>query len=180
MQTYTIVDLADAFALAAHSAVQQVRKYTNEPYIIHPREVRELLLKYSTNIVTPHMEAAALLHDVVEDCNITLEQIQSVFGVEITALVSDLTDVSVPSDSNRRARKTKDLAHTASASIGAKTIKIADLISNTKSIVQYDQNFARVYLREKSDILAACGDADPGLLAAAYQSIREAKAIINL
>lgn len=180
MQTYTIVELADTFALAAHSAVQQVRKYTNEPYIVHPREVREILLKYATNAVTPQMEAAALLHDVVEDCNITVEHVRSVFGEEIAALVSELTDVSMPSDGNRRVRKTKDLAHTASASISAKTIKIADLISNTKSIVQYDQNFARVYLREKADILAACGDADPGLLATAYQHSREAKAIINL
>lgn len=62
-----LVERADAFAAAAHASIDQRRKYGGEPYIVHPREVRELLLKHSSQTVTPEQEAAALLHDVVED-----------------------------------------------------------------------------------------------------------------
>ena len=114
-----LVVLADAFAAAAHAAVGQVRKYDKQPYINHPREVRLILLEFATDGVTPEQEAAALLHDVVEDTGVTIELVQGTFGDGVADLVSDLTDVSKPEDGNRKARKQKDLEHTASASTRA-------------------------------------------------------------
>ena len=175
-----LVVLADAFAAAAHAAVGQVRKYDKQPYINHPREVRLILLEFATDGVTPEQEAAALLHDVVEDTGVTIELVQGTFGDGVADLVSDLTDVSKPEDGNRKARKQKDLEHTASASTRAKSIKACDLISNTRSIVQHDPDFARVYLKEKRNLLAVMSDADPGILKLAYETLNEAERTLQL
>jgi (p)ppGpp synthase/HD superfamily hydrolase len=167
------------FAVAAHEAVGQRRKYTNEPYLTHPFDVRRIMFRGAKMAPTTFMGAAALLHDVVEDTKVSIAVIHNYFGEEVSALVGWLTDVSKPEDGNRAKRKQIDLLHTASAPSEAKTIKLADLISNTKSIVEHDKDFAGVYLREKAAILEVCGDADPGLLEIAHKSLEEAKSLIS-
>ena len=174
-----LVSKADAFACAAHAAVKQVRKYDQQPYINHPREVREILLKFAVDPVAPGQEAAALLHDVVEDTGVELALIRTEFGDLVAKLVEDLTDVSRPEDGNRRVRKQKDLEHTAAASPLSKSIKLADLISNSRSIVEHDPDFARVYLHEKARILDVCADADAGLLAEARRVLEESRELLN-
>lgn len=174
-----LVSKADAFACAAHAAVKQVRKYDKTPYINHPREVRRILLEFAQNPVTAEQEAAALLHDVVEDTGVELDLVREEFGDVVAKLVDDLTDVSRPEDGNRRVRKQKDLEHTAAALPASKSVKIADLISNGRNIVRHDPDFARVYLHEKSRILEVCGDADPGLLAEARRTLAEGRRVLN-
>lgn len=144
------VEKAKVFAIAAHSAVKQVRKYTGEPYWVHPAEVASIVEGVGG---TPNMLAASWLHDVVEDAGITFELIQDVFGIEVRELVDWLTDISVPSDGNRAARKAIDRKHIAAAPAEAQTIKLADLISNTQTIVKHDPKFAATYLAEKSELL---------------------------
>lgn len=61
-----------------------------------------------------------------------------------------------------------DLEHTRNASPEAKTIKLADLISNTKSIVEYDKNFALVYLKEKKALLEVLKEGNKLLFEEAY------------
>ena len=68
------------FAQVAHKG--QVRKYTGEPYITHPVHVASILTKYCPD-VSSKMMCAALLHDVVEDCDVSLEDIKTLFGEEI-------------------------------------------------------------------------------------------------
>lgn len=160
-----IIEKARVFATAAHSAVRQVRKYTGEPYINHPAELVELLREHG--IADQQMLAAAWLHDVVEDTGISLEVIRAEFGACVATLVEGLTDVSKPEDGNRKTRKAIDRAHTAAQSPACKTIKLADLISNTRSIVERDPEFAKVYLAEKRELLAVMRDADPRLWALA-------------
>jgi (p)ppGpp synthase/HD superfamily hydrolase len=101
----------------------------------------------------PEMQAAALLHDVVEDTPVSIKEIKDEFGPRVAALVSDLTDVSKPEDGNRATRKELDRQHTAKASPDAKTVKLADLISNGKSIIKDDPNFAKVFMKEKAALL---------------------------
>lgn len=173
-----LVHRAELFARAAHGAVGQVRKYNGEPYVNHCAEVAEILCKYATNWVSAEMIAAAWLHDTVEDTKITLDDIRDCFGAEVELLVEELTDVSRPEDGNRKVRKQKDLEHTAQASVEGKSIKLADLISNGRNIVQFDPDFARVYLKEKARILEVCTDADPGLLAQAHKTLEESKKIL--
>ena len=72
--------------------------------------------------------------DVVEDTPVSIKDIEDVFGPRVAALVSDLTDVSKPEDGNRATRKELDRQHTAKASPDAKTVKLADLISNGAAV----------------------------------------------
>lgn len=157
----TIIERARVFATAAHAAVAQVRKYTGEPYIVHPFEVAMTVKQIGG---TPEMVAAAFLHDTVEDTGVTMETIEREFGPEIAEIVFFLTDVSRPEHGNRAARKAIDRAHIAKADARAQTIKLADLISNCSSIVKYDPEFAKVYLEEKRLLLEVLTKGDKILL----------------
>jgi len=165
-----IVERARIFATAAHAAVAQLRKYTMEPYIVHPAEVVSIV---ATVDHTPEMLAAAWLHDVVEDTGVTIEVIRAEFGEKVADLVGWLTDVSRPEQGNRATRKAIDRAHTAMAPAEAQTIKLADLISNTKTIVKHDANFARVYLEEKRLLLEVLTKGDASLRDQAGKNIGE-------
>lgn len=127
---YSQLNQAMTFAKAAHSG--QYRKYTNEPYICHPLAVAGLVFSVSNS---EELLSAAALHDVVEDTSVNIIDIALTFGHSVACLVADLTDISAPSDGNRSKRKGIDLMHTKEASPDAKTIKLADLIDNTKTIV---------------------------------------------
>ena len=163
---------AQYFADGAHNAVQQVRKYTGEAYIVHPIEVAELVADLSSH-PTEDMICAALLHDTVEDTNVTIEDIRVYFSPQIAELVGWLTDVSKPEDGNREVRKKLDKDHFAMAPIEAKTIKLADLISNTRSIFQYDRKFATVYIKEVALLLEVLTEGDPTLYSTAYNQVQE-------
>ncbi len=167
----TTEDRARTFATAAHAAIGQVRKYTDEPYIAHPAAVVEIV---RSRPHTSEMIAAAWLHDVVEDTVASIETIREEFGEQVAALVADLTDVSRPEDGNRQARKSIDREHMAKASPSAKTIKLADLIDNTRSIVARDPDFAKVYLSEKRQLLEVLREGDPVLWQMAFNLAAEA------
>ena len=153
-----LVQKALTFATTAHDG--QVRKYTKKPYIVHPIEVMEIV---STVEHDDEMLAAALLHDVVEDTTVTIEEIQQEFGADVAILVDELTDVSKPADGNRACRKAMDRAHSAQACPRAQTIKLADLISNARDIVKHDKNFAKVFLGEKRQLLQVMLEGDIAL-----------------
>lgn len=163
------------FAHAAHAAVDQRRKYTGEPYIEHPFAVARLVMTVTDDEATV---AAALLHDTVEDTQATLEDIAREFGADVAMLVGWLTDVSQPADGNRVVRKEIDRQHTAQADSRAKTVKLADLIDNTRSIVTHDRPFARVYLVEKERLLEVLTDGHPELYRLAFQTLQRAQATL--
>ena len=156
-----IVEKARVFATAAHGAVAQLRKYTHEPYIVHPAEVFSIV---TTVECSREMMAAAWLHDVVEDTGVTIETIRAEFGEEVAELVGWLTDVSRPEQGNRATRKAIDRAHTAMAPADAQTIKLADLISNCSSIKEHDEAFAKIYFEEKRLLLEVLTKGNPILL----------------
>jgi (p)ppGpp synthase/HD superfamily hydrolase len=172
-----LVTRARVFATAAHAAVGQLRKYTNEPYIVHPAEVMALVRGVAHD---EGMLAAALLHDVLEDTGVTADLLRREFGEDVAALVLQVTDVSKPEDGNRRVRKNMDRQHIAKASPRAKTVKLADLISNSRSIVAHDPGFARVYLREKAALLDILHEGDASLMAEARAILNDAAQSLNL
>ncbi len=142
----SLEDRARRYATQAHAEAGQRRKYTDEPYIVHPAAVVELVRSVSND---EHSLAAAWLHDTVEDTATTLNDIADHFGPRVAELVEMLTDSAQLAAKNRTARKLAHFQHTASASPAAQTIKLADIIDNTRSIVRFDPHFARVYLIEK-------------------------------
>lgn len=156
----SLVERAELFAIAAHSAVGQTRKYTGEPYWHHPRAVAGIVASVTDD---PEMIAAAWLHDVVEDTQVEHVTIWTLFGARVGDLVIHLTDISKPEDGNRAMRKEVDRAHISIGPPEAKTIKLADLIDNTSSIVARDPGFAKVYLAEKAKLLEVLRDGDPVL-----------------
>lgn len=155
----TVVARAHAFAAQAHRC--QVRRYTGEPYVVHCQAVGTLLAAHG---FAPHVVAAGYLHDVIEDCGVAWTQIADTFDSRIALLVLEVTDVSTRHDGDRAARKAKDRAHLATASAEGQSIKLADLIDNTKSIVAHDPKFAVVYLQEKRALLEVLTKGHPALL----------------
>lgn len=150
----------------------QVRKYTGEPYYLHPGAVAQIVKGVPH---TPAMIAAAWMHDTLEDTDATEAEMRSEFGDEITDLVLWLTDVSKPQDGKREVRKRIDREHTAKAPPAAKTIKLADLIDNSRSIIARDPGFAKVYLAEKRLLLdEALQEGDRQLWAMADEIVRGA------
>lgn len=162
------------YAQEKHKA--QKRKYTGEPYFNHCEEVANIVRTESKSWGNDEdVIAAAYLHDVVEDTDATIEDIKRIFGKRISQLVSEVTDISKPSDGNRKIRKEIDKQHLAAASAAGQTIKLADLISNSKSIAEHDLDFARVYLAEKEKLLEILTKGDRGLFDLAYKTLQESQ-----
>jgi len=161
-----LIEKAVEFATAKHAG--QKRKYTEEPYIEHPLAVAGLVKSVGAR---DEVIAAAILHDTIEDTETTVNELIAAFGMEVAKMVVELTDKFIPGMGygNRAERKAKECARLATISAEAQTIKVADLIDNTKSIVERDPGFARIYLKEKAAVLAVMTKADPVLLAKAKE-----------
>ncbi|MEM6393553.1 MAG: HD domain-containing protein [Planctomycetota bacterium] len=165
---HPLVQQAADFAEVAHRSIDQRRKYSDEPYIVHPKHVAEIVASVTDD---PVVLAAAWLHDVVEDTPIQLETITLKFGTDVAGLVDDLTDVSRRCDGNRAARRAIDRKHTARADPRAKTVKLADIISNLSDLVDQNPGFARVYLGEKVLLMEVLKEGDATLYARAQDLI---------
>lgn len=151
---------AKLFATQRHAG--QVRKYTDEPYIVHPKEVMELVRDYSKHSL--EMLAAAWLHDTLEDTATTLRELVYEFGLTTAMMVDDLTDgYTSPEWGNRANRKYLECERLSQVSAETQTVKLADLISNSKSIMEHDPKFAVVYLAEKRALLKVLTKGSPTL-----------------
>ncbi|MEE8311306.1 MAG: HD domain-containing protein [Candidatus Binatia bacterium] len=152
-----LIARAQRFATKAHERIDHRRKYSEEPYDVHLADVARIVASVTED---EEMIAAAWLHDVVEDTQATLEDLEGEFGEGVAALVENLTDVSRPGDGNRAVRKAIDRRHSAAASPRAKTIKLADLIDNCQDITGNDPGFARVFLAEMATLLEVLEQGD--------------------
>ena len=164
-----MLDKAIQFATEAHEG--QYRKYTHEPYITHPLAVMEIVRGVPGH--TEEMLVAAVLHDVAEDTDVSLMQIQEEFGDVVSDLVLHLTDISKPEDGNRLKRKRKDAEWYAQGSAEAQTIKVADFIDNTRDIAQHAPKFWETYKMEKLYALDLLQLADTDLWHQAHIQIKE-------
>ena len=133
--THSTSDL-DTVLSAAHFAAEkhanQKRKgKAGEPYINHLLEVAQLVSsaipEADTNLVV-----AALLHDVIEDTGVMKEELVERFGSDVAGLVSEVTDdKSLP----KAERKRLQVENAPKKSVRAQAIKLADKISNLRSIL---------------------------------------------
>jgi GTP diphosphokinase / guanosine-3',5'-bis(diphosphate) 3'-diphosphatase len=138
---------ARTFAMRAHGT--QMRKYSEQPYVVHLDGVVRILQSFG--VTAAPVLAAAYLHDTVEDTDASIEDILKAFGEEIAELVYWLTDAE---QGKRKTRKLMSAWRLGRAPFDAKLIKLADFIDNTQDICRHDRHFAPVYLREKAKILA--------------------------
>lgn len=171
-----LVERARTFACNAHRKIDHRRKYTGEPYEAHLGVVAATV---ATVTHDETMIAAAWLHDVVEDTEVTLDEVEAEFGPEVAELVENLTDVSRPEDGNRAQRKALDRLHLARARPDAKTVKLADIISNVPDIARNDRSFGRIYILEAEALLEVLREGDQRLYQLARQTIRESRALIH-
>ncbi|WP_198293531.1 HD domain-containing protein [Algoriphagus resistens] len=159
MQKDEILKLVRDYADEAHG--DQIRKYTKERYIVHPERVLKICEEYSNKLP---VVAAALLHDVLEDTDVTPKEMKDYLSTIMLAeeatrtvkLVIEMTDVYTKAaypQWNRDTRKQKELERIKKTSPDAQSIKYADILDNCREIVQYDISFAPKYLQECSSIL---------------------------
>lgn len=167
-----LVQRAEEFASNAHASIDQRRKYTGVPYIMHPKAVADMV---AATGASAEVIAAAWLHDVVEDTPVSLDQVRGEFGDEVAGLVDDLTDVSRRNDGNRATRVAIDREHTSRADPRAKTVKLADVVHNLADIVEFDPKFAETYLAEKERLLEVLQEGDASLWRRANDLIRESR-----
>lgn len=162
-----------AWRLANEAHAGQVRKYTNDPYILHPEAVAQIVYSVVPDL---DMVMAALLHDVLEDCPDYDEDILIDWGMgpRVVRYVRGLTDVFTKQKFpylNRATRKDLEARRLGAAHRDVQSIKCADLLHNTSSIVQHDPDFARKYMAEKEFALHMMQDAHAGLKSAAQNVV---------
>jgi len=119
----------------AHKAHYGVRRLSGEPYIMHPLAVARICVRViglgSTSI------CAALMHDVVEDTDYTVEDLAGLFGDKIAQIVSGLTKISggvFGSQASEQAENFRKLLLTISDDIRVVLIKIADRLHNMRTL----------------------------------------------
>jgi (p)ppGpp synthase/HD superfamily hydrolase len=138
-----------AYMLARSAHGGQVRRYTGEPYVTHPRDVadRVKVLTDDEDII-----AAALLHDVLEDTDVKPDEIARVTNERVLRIVCELTDVFTSEafpEMNREERKKKEAYRISGISWEAKLVKLADIMDNASTIELADPKFAKVWIKEK-------------------------------
>lgn len=139
----------------------QKRKYTKRPYISHPARCagRVMLLRHATDADV----AIAWLHDTIEDCKVTYDELVTEFGKVVADGVLELTNPSKEHpELKRSARKLMDLEHARKMSVGSKEKKMIDRTDNLYDII-YDISFAELYLGESQQLFAAIKDVNQEL-----------------
>lgn len=160
------LDEAISFAAVAHA--DQVRDGSGLPYVTHPLNVMGLV---SCVDHTPDMLIAAVLHDVVEDTEASLERVKQRFGNVVALLVDEL---STPKTAGNRAeRNATELQRLAAISSDAQTIKLADIIDNVRTIRTSKPDFADKYVAEKLAQYDVLVKGDPKM------RMRAAEALVN-
>lgn len=168
-KTSPMIEWAMDVAKMAHAG--QLRKYTLVPYWTHLEDVADLVAGVTDD---ERVIAAAILHDTIEDTRVTYDELVGLFGKRVGDLVVELTDVFIdPSCGNRATRKRRERERLATVSPDAMTIKLADLIDNTKTITFYDPKFAPTYLKEKAALLEVLKAGDPTLWKLADAQVKE-------
>jgi guanosine-3',5'-bis(diphosphate) 3'-pyrophosphohydrolase len=122
--------LKAAATAARWHAEQKSKGASGAPYINHLLEVASLVAE-ATNAKDPNLIVAALLHDAIEDQEVACEEIAKRFGDDVASLVAEVTDdKTLPS----RDRKRLQIEHAPKISRRAKILKLADKVSNIRSI----------------------------------------------
>jgi GTP pyrophosphokinase len=145
--------LKKAYSVAADAHLRQKRA-TNEPFIVHPLEVAGTLADMKLDDISI---AAGLLHDVVEDSDYTIENIQSMFGKEIAGLIEGVTKISKISEIDAEAALAETLKKMIIAMVNdvrVILIKLADRYHNILTLDALSEEKQARIAKETLDIYA--------------------------
>ena len=150
---YQIQVITEAFELADAAHNGQKRK-SGEPYIIHPVAVATILVEMGMDTETV---TAALLHDVVEDTDIKLEEIQKKFGKEVAYLVDGVTKLKkIPfsSKEEQQAENVRKMLLAVAKDVRVVIIKLADRVHNMRTLKYVPPQKQRDTAKETMEVYA--------------------------
>ncbi|MEZ5371688.1 MAG: bifunctional (p)ppGpp synthetase/guanosine-3',5'-bis(diphosphate) 3'-pyrophosphohydrolase [Microthrixaceae bacterium] len=146
-----LVGRAYEVARAAHEG--QLRA-SGEPYITHPLAVATIVAKYGVDDATI---CAALLHDTVEDCDVTLAEIDEAFGPSVAALVDGCTKlerVEVDSKAHQKAETIRKIILSMANDLRVIVIKLADRLHNLRTVAAMSLAHQQKQAQETLDVYA--------------------------
>jgi len=173
--------LTRAFQLATEAHSNQKRKPQfdgkgfERAYISHPLEVSIIL--YNFGFQVPLLHAAALLHDVMEDCGYTEDALQKALSCpEVVSIVKELTDP--PGEKGNAGRRAK-IERSKGLSLSAKIVLGADMLANLRDILEYppwNHHVIRAYCKSNIDLAEAIlsvkmNDAEKKMLAPLLEAV---------
>lgn len=150
-EDWALVEKAYAFAYQAHTGQ---RRESGESYITHPLGVAMILAELGLDLTTI---IAGLLHDVVEDTAVTLEEIKEIFGEEIATLVDGVTKLSrldFASKEEQQAETLRKMFIAMAEDIRVVLIKLADRTHNLRTLRYLDTYKQQEIARETMEIYA--------------------------
>jgi len=132
-----LIEKAFKLAFDAHKGM---RRKSGEPYIFHPIEVAKIVNQEIG--LGPKSVASALLHDVVEDTDYTIEDIENLFGDKIASIIDGLTKISGVFDnkSSLQAENFRKMLLTLSDDVRVILIKLADRLHNMRTLESLPEN----------------------------------------
>ena len=127
--------LSHAVGFASRAHAGQVRKGSDMPYIVHPAEAMAVCASFTDDV---EVLAAAVLHDVVEDTDATIEEVRELFGERVAMLVAGESEDKrehLPAADTWKIRKEESIEHLREAEDpGVRMVCLGDKLSNIRSI----------------------------------------------
>jgi GTP pyrophosphokinase/guanosine-3',5'-bis(diphosphate) 3'-pyrophosphohydrolase len=147
-----LLNRAYVYAMRMHGSQKRA---SGDPYFAHPIEVAGILTDYRLDTATI---VTALLHDVIEDCPVTPEDIEELFGEEISELVQGVTKLSkleLSSELTRQAENLRKFILAISKDVRVLMVKLADRLHNMRTLEYISSPAKRERIaRETLDIYA--------------------------
>jgi len=124
-------DIKKAFDLVYEKHRNQKRKLQNIPYIVHILDVTSILMK---NNCSERVIVSGILHDIIEDTDVTIDEIRNQFGTEVSEIVSKLSEDKSKTWEERKQKNMDTLMH---GSEEMMLVRCADILSNAKDLIFY-------------------------------------------
>ena len=147
-------DMIEKAYRMANEAHKDARRRSGEPYICHPLAVARLVLDLGMDTESI---AAALLHDVVEDTPITIDEVKSAFGAEVALLVdgvTKLTKIQFSSIEEQQAENLRKMLLAMSQDVRVMIIKLCDRLHNMRTGDAWPEQKRRDKARETMEVYA--------------------------
>jgi len=147
----SVISEALDFAVAAHEGQ---RRRSGEPYVTHPIAVTTMLAALKMDSLTIE---AGLLHDVVEDCDVSVEELSQRFGAEVGRLVEGATKIDqlpMVEDQNADAETLRKMFLAMAEDVRVVIIKLADRLHNMRTLQHLAPDRQRAIAQETRDIYA--------------------------